>query len=925
VTNDPLAGLDGYELTHLVAHLTAAGRLGDVHRLLALDRVVTEPVPELPGWLDNLRRRRRTQTVERNAWNSAHESAANATGYLADIAIVRERADGLGLELRYALIEATIRGRDQSIPAELVVAMVTTGLWTTDDGISHAGQLPFPDRPKAMAALLPRLPAAERATALARELAAAQAAPNAEHRATSLRLLAPHVDEGRRTEVLSRSLDAIEQIGFENARTDALVASAMLLPAELVGRAMEIVRKLRSPAFRADLLVTLLPVLPAESREQAEGDALRDIELVRQAGSDRSDYAQSSALDRCVRALVKLAAWHDEPRRRKVLADAWQLSLVGRPTVSGPPLEAIPYLPEPARQHEVVHRYAEASRIGNRHDRVTALVALVPLFPGVGANMIAERAWPDVRKLRWPPWRLTAISRLIPYLREPYRTEAAECALSDLPTVGTSRQSMTEAVTALAPHLPPHLLGAALRAPWPTEDNEARALGLTALLPHLPEAEQAEILRRIEDILNSIDFDMSHTAAWVDVVERAAEPCRTRLAGPAVRAALRSSYSGHRQDALDALAAYSADAAVLRRAPAAAHRLRVLPLPVLRALVACLPPLPRRDRGAHLLEAAGRETREPRRASLLANLAENVVGTPLESRLVEEIRRFDDDFQRLIVLRRLAPRLDDATGVMADVVTALTRVADDDTVAKTVSELGTYLPDSSLPVVFGVVMEIVHEPSRATALAALASRLPGDLLDNAVADALSMGLPGRVAVLAALAPRLSDREREDVIAETVRESAQLPPMDRALLLAPLVAWLPDAVRENLIDEALRPARTPDAVTDVLLTLAVHDQYALRRLAPGLRDEEIEVVSRLAAGLDVRTGRVEILAALATRSESVEPEVVAGALRAVLAEQPTRAKLVEVIGWLHEVILKLGGQAAMVEAARAIVDVGRWWP
>ena len=141
MTSDPLAGLNGYELTHLVAHLTAAGRLDDVHRLLALDRVVTEPVPDLPGWLDNLRRRRRTRAVERNAWNSAHESATSANGYLADIALARERSDDLGLELRYTLIEATVRGRDQAIPAELVEAMVTAGLWTTDDGISHAVQL----------------------------------------------------------------------------------------------------------------------------------------------------------------------------------------------------------------------------------------------------------------------------------------------------------------------------------------------------------------------------------------------------------------------------------------------------------------------------------------------------------------------------------------------------------------------------------------------------------------------------------------------------------------------------------------------------------------------------------------------------------------------------------------------------------------
>jgi hypothetical protein len=148
-------------------------------------------------------------------------------------------------------------------------------------------------------------------------------------------------------------------------------------------------------------------------------------------------------------------------------------------------------------------------------------------------------------------------------------------------------------------------------------------------------------------------------------------------------------------------------------------------------------------------------------------------------------------------------------------------------------------------------------------------------------------------------------------------------MDRAVLLGPLLPWKPEPVRHELLAAALEPARTPQAVTEVLLTLAVHDSNALRRLAPWFGDEEIEQVRLLTADVDRRGAKVEIVAAL-TWDEEADPQVLDRALRALLAEQPNRTWLVEVIGWLHDVIARVGGEAAVREVAQAMVDVGRWW-
>jgi hypothetical protein len=83
-----LSGLSSYEYTHLTAHLIAAERAEDLHRLLNLET-----------------------DSERNAWFELKDTRADLEAYLNDIQRVRgvlRSADGaldpgnLGLAVRYA-------------------------------------------------------------------------------------------------------------------------------------------------------------------------------------------------------------------------------------------------------------------------------------------------------------------------------------------------------------------------------------------------------------------------------------------------------------------------------------------------------------------------------------------------------------------------------------------------------------------------------------------------------------------------------------------------------------------------------------------------------------------------------------------------------------------------------------------------------
>jgi hypothetical protein len=96
--SNPVRGLSGYELGHLVAHLTSAGRTKEVHRLLRLQT-----------------------TTGRNAWFEAKE-AGYVRSYVDDVvaawdlvqvesaalAAAGGQIPTLGLEYRYALIRASV-------------------------------------------------------------------------------------------------------------------------------------------------------------------------------------------------------------------------------------------------------------------------------------------------------------------------------------------------------------------------------------------------------------------------------------------------------------------------------------------------------------------------------------------------------------------------------------------------------------------------------------------------------------------------------------------------------------------------------------------------------------------------------------------------------------------------------------------------
>jgi hypothetical protein len=160
---NPFALLTEYELSNLAAHIISARQAEYLHRILAME----------------------VRETRANAWFDVRDKRGDADGYLNDVNRARdaaeaafeiaiqagEAADAVALEVHYALVIASFSSRAERMPDNLRVALVDGKFWTAQQALADARRLRFAgERAKALAVLIPSLPAASRDTAIAETL-----------------------------------------------------------------------------------------------------------------------------------------------------------------------------------------------------------------------------------------------------------------------------------------------------------------------------------------------------------------------------------------------------------------------------------------------------------------------------------------------------------------------------------------------------------------------------------------------------------------------------------------------------------------------------------------------------------------------------------------------------------------------------------
>jgi hypothetical protein len=463
-TNNPVGQLTEYELRHLPAHLESAGRDGDLHCLLVLE------------------------TVEHsNAWYEARAAQGDITAYLADIqrawqlATTQARdqntdckqAPAIALEIRYALMAASIHNVASNTLPLLIVAMVKQNVWSPVVGLAYI--LNIQDafkRGRALAALLPVLP-------LAHQKEAFDAALMIEDRIIRVQVLvnmAPYLVEP----ALLRVLEEVQEL-WEEERIEALVALTPHLSEDLQEEVFEVAHKRfcnhssraklqkfralpegedRRQTFKAlrqelpkplrdQLIDYVLGYLNYESYEHCNDSALHD--LLRGV----VPYLPEKMLWQALLVTEQIRFWRDRTDAYVVLA---------------------PRLPESLLRKALTWYQERESNL----ERDQVLAVLLPRLAEIG---FVDEALDTTRTIKDEECLLKATAGIVPSIA---KTGSAQRALAI--TKGIKHAIyFAQALLNLAPHLPTSMLTQALELARQVRLGKERAQALVALLPFLNE------------------------------------------------------------------------------------------------------------------------------------------------------------------------------------------------------------------------------------------------------------------------------------------------------------------------------------------------------------------------------------------------------------------------------------------------------
>ncbi len=833
---------DGYIHEHLTWHMEQAAR---EDTLVALFREETED--------------------GRHGWYTALDRLGRTDIFLQDLArlwALADRRRDIGLQVRWALIEASIHSLAGNLPPELPALLVENDQWTPPQALAHVRQMPDDwQKAKTLKALAPVL-AREDPARLEAALAAARSIGYEDDRAEALAALAPHLPP----EPLAQALDAIQSIRDERRRSEVLAALAPRLPPELLTEALDAARSIRDEDDRARVLAALAPRLPPEL------------------------LAQALAAARSIRR-----GW----RRSKALA------------------ALAPHLPP-----ELLAQALDAARsIRDEDDHAEALAALAPHLPRDLRKQTLTEALDAARSIESEHWRAHALAALAPHLPPELLAQALDAARSI-----RDERRRSETLAALAPHLPPDLreqaLSEALDAARSIEREYWSARALASLAPHLPPELREEVLLQAVDAARSIR-DEDDRARALTVLASHLPP---ELLSQALAAARSIRDKRRRTEALTALAPHLPPALRKQALAQALGVTRSIGdadarAEVFAALAPHLPP----DLLAQALDAVRSMEDERRRAETLSALAPHLP-PDLLAQALDAARSIGDEDDRTRALAALVPRLppDLREQVLSQALDTARSIVWKYAHAEALPALASHLPPELLSQALAEARSIQDERYHARARAALAPHLPPALREQALSEALAatrnIRHEGRRSeALAALAPHLP----ADLLAKALDAARSIRNgRYRARALTALAPHLPEGLREQALTEALKAARSlPEKGrlgsprSEALGALAPH-------LPPGLLSEALEVT----LGIRDARYRAEALSALAPRLAKMPAERLypLWAETLPILARRTRPQLLADLRALAPVIHALGGQEAVAETFRAIQDVGRWW-
>lgn len=331
------------------------------------------------------------------------------------------------------------------------------------------------DEVRALARIIPLLPAAEGRRTLTRALESARGIEWPDGRIEALTALAPLIHGAERLDLTRDAITVITTNSDDLLMYTQLIGLARYLPVELHREALNAALGCPDEGFRTLVLPRLAEYLSDELCREALWAAI-DTRVPSYRARVLSDFAPVLSADLLIDALdaARTIADHDAlaraltacasflPKTGRIAVISEALAATGRATWPYWRMRAFAGLAEHFSSEHARDALTVAIGMPEDHDRVDAVTMVAPHLP---ADLVAEA--------------LAAVAAIDdPYARR-------------------------RALPGLAPHLPPEAMSIAFDLAVRTDDDEDRRSALEALLPHLP----PDLLDQAVEVLGGLKPD----------------------------------------------------------------------------------------------------------------------------------------------------------------------------------------------------------------------------------------------------------------------------------------------------------------------------------------------------------------------------------------------------------------------------------
>ena len=532
---------DSYPFNHLVAHLAASEHSEEVHRLLASGT-----------------------KQQRNTWFEVKEARNDTAGYLADVNRAWKLAETtylptdpahtgqtIGLQCRYALINASFISKARYIHPLLVRAKLEKKEWTPAQGLVYvrgtpgssvgvkglASVVPFLKEPlktkvleevleiiqgrvvegriirgrivrgsfydysETIASLAPFLSG----TLLQKAVKMAQAEEPEVRVLKVLAALAPFLPEGQKVEILQQAIEATKK-WYKQTYPDSISGTSpkqilnykrqspkifSVLSEELFEKAIKIAQKFQSEADRTERLAAQTSPLP-------DGQKMLMLQQVLDARLKVLDITSATKHYSSIMAQAQLIPFLPEKIKEKVTRETLEEMKTTQDYVQVYVLPAL----APSLSGEQLREAVEmAWAIKDKAKRATGLLALAPFLPESLLRDVLKTIQMAEDDFGWVE-TLVALTFFMPEnLREKILLEALEAIL-----VFENTPIRAKVLNRLISSLPKKLEGEAvlkvLRAAWTIRDDALRGEVLIKLGPSLSESLVLEAFENVRMMSN---------------------------------------------------------------------------------------------------------------------------------------------------------------------------------------------------------------------------------------------------------------------------------------------------------------------------------------------------------------------------------------------------------------------------------------